>query len=113
MSEPARLIAAMRYKPGWTFKIGGPLGRYLCVFACTPDSQDPGRERTTQHMFELPPASTDREFIRWVFGRLLLCEQHETGEFFTVNGIAPFMPHHQDEGCPYDLVERWEGTPWA
>jgi hypothetical protein len=45
-----------------------------------------------------------------VFAKVLLCEQHEAGEFFTVNGFAPFYPNHQDEGSPYDLVERWEHT---
>lgn len=105
--DAARLVAGISYKPGWTFKLGGPLGRYLCVFATTPDSQQPSRQRTTQHMFELPDV-TGRELVRWVFDRLLLCELHEAGEFFTVDGSRPFYPHHQDEGSPYELVDRTE-----
>lgn len=101
------LIPLLRYKPGWKFRLGGPLNRFLCVFATTPDSSEPARERTTQHMFELPDLE-GRALVRWVFDRLLLAEEHEAGEFFTVDGDWPFYPHHQDEGSPYELVERWE-----
>lgn len=108
--DPAPVIARLSYKPGWKFKVGGPLGRFLCVFATTPDSTDLSRERTTQHMFELPPVADERGLVRWVFDQLLLAELHEAGEFFSVDGFRPFFPHHQDEGSPYELVERWE-TP--
>lgn len=108
--DPAPVIARLSYKPGWAFKIGGPLRRYLCIFATTPDSANPSRPRTTQHMFELPAVTDERAFARWVFDQLLLAELHEVGEFFAVDGHRPFFPHHQDEGSPYELVERWE-TP--
>jgi len=102
-------IEGLAYKPGWVFKIAGPLGRFLCVFATTADSGAPARKRTTQHQFEIPNDLTDRRaWLRWVFDCLLLCELHETGEFFTVDGARPFMPHHQDEGSPYARVEKWE-----
>lgn len=106
---PADLVAQIRYKPGWAFKVGGPLGQFLCVFATCPDSNNPARERTTQHMWPLPDA-TGPDFFRWVFERLLLAELHEAGEFFSVDGFRPHMPHHQDEGDPYELVDRWEPT---
>lgn len=98
-------VAHISYKPGWKFRVGGPLNQYLCIFATTPDSNRPTVERTTQHMFQLPDLE-GREFYRWVYDRLLDCERHETGEFFRVNGQAPFMPHHQDVGSPYVHVER-------
>ena len=101
----ADLVAALSYKPGWTFRIGGPLNRYLCVFATTADSVEPSRKRCTQHMFEMPDL-VGPPFFRWVFDRLLDAERHEAGEFFRVNGEAPFFPHHQDEGSPYEHVER-------
>lgn len=104
----ADLVAHLAYKPGWVFKIGGPLGRYLCVFATTPDSLNPTRNRTTQHMWEIPERLDDQTFYRWVFDRLLDAERHEAGEFFKVGQHRPFFPHHQDEGSPYELVERWE-----
>lgn len=104
----ADLVARLGYKPGWTFKVGGPLGGFLCVFATTPDSTEASRKRTTQHMFELPAVTDERSFIRWVFDRLIDIERHEAGEFFTVDGSHPFYPHHQDEGSPYEHVDRWE-----
>lgn len=107
LTDPAGLVATIRYKPGWSFKIGGPNSRFLCVFANTPDSRKPGT-RTTQHQFEIPDGLDERGFCRWVFDRLLDCERHETGEFFAVGGFRPFYPHHQDEGSPYEHVERWE-----
>jgi hypothetical protein len=103
------VLPAITYKPGWSFKIGGPGNRFLCVLATTPDSFAPQRQRCTQHMFELPdPALPYRDMARWIFDRLLLCELHEAGEFFQLDGLRPFFPNHQDEGSPYELVERWE-----
>lgn len=102
------LVGRLAYKPGWTFKVGGPLGRFLCVFATTDDSTDPTRTRTTQHMFELPAVSDERSFFTWVFDRLLDIERHEAAEFFAVGDFRPFYPNHQDEGSPYEHVDRWE-----
>lgn len=103
----AGLVATVRYKPGWTFKIAGPLGLKLCIFARTLDSQRPGQERATQHQFTIPDfAVDDRSPERFVFDCLLLAELHEVGEFYEVDGFRPFYPHHQDEGSPYELVDR-------
>jgi hypothetical protein len=104
------VVSRLSYKPGWTFKVAGPFNRYLCVMALTDDSRNPTVQRHTQHMFEMPDLD-GRDFIRWVFDCLLLCEQHEAGEFFKVDGFAPFYPNHQDEGSPYARVERWEPQP--
>ena len=102
------LVPTLAYKPGWSFKIGGPNRRFLCIFATTPDSLAPQRERTTQHMFEIPSLAGRREALRWVFDRLLDCELHETGEFFQAGSFRPFFPNHEDEGSPYVVVERQE-----
>ncbi len=106
------LVASLSYKPGWRFRVGGPGNEFFCVFATTPDSSAPDRERTTQHMFKLPDLA-DRDFVRWVADRLLDCEAHEMGEFLAVDGFRPFFPNHQDEGSPYVRVERWPdgGSP--
>jgi hypothetical protein len=103
------VLPAITYKPGWSFKIGGPGNRYLCVMATTLDSFAPNTQRCTQHMFLLPdPLPASRHLARWVFDQLLLCELHEAGEFFQWDGSRPFFPNHQDEGSPYELVDRWE-----
>ena len=117
MGEPVGAIAAavvptLTYKSGWRFKIGGPLSGSMCVYATTVDSGHRDRQRTTQHQFVFVEGQTRPEFVRWVFDCLLLCEQHETGEFFEVGGVAPMFPHHQDEGSPYDIVDRTEALTW-
>lgn len=108
--------ARLSYRPGWSIKVAGPGGRYLCVMAVTADSQVPGRTRHTQHLFCLDGTDThppvpdgERDAVRWVFDRLLQVERHEAAEFFTVDGAAPFFPYHGD-GSPYEHVERWETT---
>ncbi len=106
--DPAAFIAALSYKPGWKFKIAGPQSRFLCIFATTPDSLDPTRTRCTQHQFALPGPLTREQFARWTLDRILQAERHETCEFFMLAGHRPFFPHHQDEGSPYEHVERWE-----
>jgi hypothetical protein len=103
----ASVVPALSYKPGWRFKIAGPNGGSLCIYATTVDSQNQTRNRTTQHQFVIPDL-TGREFVAWVRDRLTDCERHETCEFLTVDGFAPFMPNHQDEGSPYEPVDRWE-----
>lgn len=103
------MIERVGYKPGWTFKRGGPGGRFMCVFARTPDSLAPARERVTQHMFEVPDGLDGRGFARWVLDCVLLAERHEACEFLSFDGVRPFWPNHQDEGDPYEHVEHWEG----
>lgn len=103
--------SSLAYKPGWTFKVAKRAdGDRLCIFATTPDSLSPSRARTTQHMHVIPAdvLADERTWARWVFARLLDAERHEAAEFFQVDGFRPFWPHHQDEGSPYEPVERWD-----
>lgn len=108
VTDAAALVATISYKPGWRFKVAGPSGSMLCVYAETADSLHPERMRLTQHQFTLPPLPcTVAVFAAWVLERLLQVEQHEACEFFAVGGFRPFFPNHQDEGSPYVRVERW------
>lgn len=102
-------LTGIEYKPGWTVGTGGPGGRSLCVMALTDDSTNPQARRHTQHMFQVPEGlePSGRDWVRWVFARILDAERHEAAEFFRVDGAAPFYPNHQDEGSPYAHVERW------
>lgn len=102
------LVGRLAYKPNWSFRIGGPDRGFLCAFATNMDSIHPPHERTTQHMFALPSEPmSEHDAARWVFARLLEAELHEAGEWFALDGFRPFFPHHQDEGSPYELVDRW------
>ena len=85
--------------------MGGPGDRLLCVFATTPDSNAPDRQRTTQHQFEIPD---EGDLERWIFDCLVLIERHEVGEFLRFTTERPFLPNHQDEGSPYVIVDRRE-----
>ena len=102
-------VGSLAYKPGWKFRLGGPGNRLLCIYAATPNSLHPDQGRLTQHQFELPGGElSDADWARWVLYCLLIVEQHEACEFFTVGDVRPFYPHHQDEGSPYELVDRTE-----
>ena len=100
--------ARLGYKPGWRFKVAGPGGRFLCVYSDTLESRGREARRLTQHQFEFPADgfTDDRDAARWVLDCILLAEQHEACEFLTLDGVAVFWPHHQDEGSPYEIVER-------
>ena len=106
--SPVDVIETLAYKPGWTFKVGGPLGQFLCVRAVTVDSANHSTTRATGHMFRMPEQMPRQDFVRWVYLCVLDAERHEAGEFFTTDGDQPFYPHHQDEGSPYAWVERWD-----
>lgn len=111
VTDLAPLVASFTYKPGWRFKIAGPLNGYLCAYALTPNSLASNTDRVTQHQFKLPPTPiTVAEFARWLLDSMLLVERHEAAEFLAIDGFRPFWPHHQDDGSPYEHVERWE-TP--
>lgn len=97
------MIPDIAYKPGWRFKVGGPAGRFLCVFATTPDSSDPRRLRTTQHMRQLPASGED--FSDWLWRFILDVERHEAGEFLRIDGERPFFPGHGDDD-PYATAPR-------
>lgn len=104
----AGFVASLSYKPGWRFKLAGPLNRYLCVYSSTANSINPKVERLTQHQFKFPdPLPEHRELCRWVRERLMQIERHECCEFLAIDGLRPFWPNHQDEGSPYADVERW------
>ena len=104
----AGFVASIAYKPGWRFKLAGPGGRWLCVYADTVDSQAQHTTRITQFQFEFPdPLPEYRDLCRWVLERMVDAERHESCEFLTFSGFAPFFPNHQD-GSPYEHVERWE-----
>lgn len=105
-AELRRVIAATTYKTGWTIRTGGPGNNMLCVYATTPDSNQPGTLRTTQHMWPLPTGLDHRDACRWLHARIVDAERHEVGEFLTIDGRRPFYPGHQGAD-PYAHVEHW------
>lgn len=102
------LVEAITYKPGWTFRLGvfREDGVARCwafyVVSNTENSYDPTRRIRVRHEFLVPPASYKRDvWVAWLFDRIRDVETHEAGEFFQVDGVREFGPHHGNGEDPY------------
>lgn len=102
------LIDKITYKPHWQIYLGYEVGKdgsggwHLFVVSYTDDSLDPSRTIRVRHGFLIPAASYNRDtWVAWVFDRLRDVETHEAGEFFRVNGVREFAPHHGNGENPY------------
>lgn len=102
------LIQSITYKPGWQFFLAKfeEAGEHRCwafyVISETPDSYNPERTIRVRHEFLVPPASYNRDtWAAWLFDRIRDVETHEAGEFFMLDGIREFAPHHGNGEDPY------------
>lgn len=120
MSEPAtvtlpyeppglrELVDAITYKPEWltyldTFREAGEVRAWaFYVVSETANSYDPRLTIRVRHEFLVPPASWNRAtWTAWLFDRIRDVETHEAGEFFMVDGVRAFGPHHGNGEDPY------------
>lgn len=106
--ELASLIPRISYKPKWSIYIAyekeedGSGGWHLFVISHTENSLKPTEWIRVRHGFLIPPASYNRNsWVDWVFQRLRDVETHEAAEFFTVDGLREFAPHHSNGENPY------------
>jgi hypothetical protein len=111
------LVTAIDYKPGWTFFLrheveeDGSGGLQLCIVSDTEDSLNPIRRMRVRHAFLVPPATYNRDtWAAWLFDRARAVETHEAGEFFKINGVREFAPHHSNGEDPYRV---WHVSDWA
>lgn len=111
------LMPQLEYKRGWAFTLGtsygpdGSGGLVLRIIALTDDSFNFGNQRRTCHEFLVPRASYNRNsWVAWVFARICDVERHEAGEFFRVDGVREFAPHHGNGEDPYIT---WHVSDWA
>lgn len=102
------LAKQVTYKPGWmcyiTHEIGddGSGGWKLCIVSDTEDSMNRGHRRRTRFEFLIPAASYNRNnWAVWLFERHVDVERHEAGEFFQINGVREFAPHHGNGEDPH------------
>lgn len=110
------LVKQVTYKPGWVIYVDhevsddGSGGWHLFVVSHTQNSLDSSHTIRVRHGFLIPAASYNRDsWISWIFDRLRDVEaNHEAGEFFRVNGVRVFAPHHGNGENPY--VVRHHGT---
>lgn len=118
--EPPRLrglIKSLSYKPGWEFWLGlfredgEARGWAFYVISDTENSLDPDRRIRVRHEFLVPPASYNRDtWAAWLFDRVRDVETHEAGEFFRINNVREFAPHHGNGEDPYRV---WHVSDWA
>lgn len=112
--ELERLVAALEYRPGWTFRLAhidrgqGSEGLTLIVTSLGYDTYNPDRGETyrVNHYMPVPPAAyDDRSWRRWLLDQLLAIERHEACEFFVVDGERPYAPSHGPGNDPYMVRE--------
>lgn len=113
----ADLVASVTYKPGWEFRLAhevepdGSGGLALWITSDTEDSFNFDRRIRVRHAFLIPAASYNRNvWAAWLFDRVRDVETHEAGEFFRLNGVREFAPHHGNGEDPY---RTWHVSDWA
>jgi hypothetical protein len=106
----AALLPRISYKPGWSFALQelergqGCEGLTLMIGAQLTDSSNPGETVGVLHLMPVLPAAYDEaSWIGWILEQISLVEQHETLEFFQVDGEAPFFPGHGPGRNPYGV----------
>lgn len=111
------LVDSIEYKPGWQFSLeqdvaeDGSGGLALHIISDTENSFNFSKRIRVRHAFLIPPASYNRNvWVAWIFDRIRDVETHEAGEFFRVNGVREFAPHHGNGEDPYRV---WHVSDWA
>lgn len=119
--ELAFLVARLRYRPGWKFRLDevdrgqGSSGLTLIIMTSGYDSYHPDRGKgyRVSHFMPVPPAAYDaRSWQRWLFEQCLLVERHEAMEFFAIcdsphseHATRPYAPSHGPGNDPYLVRE--------
>lgn len=111
------LVETITYKLGWTFHLvteyddDGSGGLQLQIISDTEDSFNFRQRIRVRHSFLVPHASYNRDvWAAWVFDRVRDVETHEAAEFFRIDGVREFAPHHGNGEDPYRV---WHVSDWA
>lgn len=111
--ELDELVEQLCYKQGWEFSLQheergqGCCGLTLAITITVPDSYDLRHNITVRHYMIVPAAAYNRQsWQRWLLEQILLVERHEACEFFIVNGVRPYAPHHGPGHDPYTVFEQ-------
>lgn len=109
------LVRRLKYRPGWRIMLAnidrGQESRGLTLIITTLgyDSYNPndGESYRVNHYMPVPPAAyNEQSWRRWLLDQLLLVERHEACEFFVIDGVRPYAPHHGPGNDPYIVFER-------
>jgi hypothetical protein len=111
------LVGQVKYKRGWLFQLvheveeDGSGGLQLQIVSHTANSFDFDSDIRVRHSFLVPPASYARDvWAAWLFDRVRDVESHEAAEFFRIDGVREFAPHHGNGEDPYRV---WHVSDWA
>lgn len=101
-----QLVKRLTYKTNWMIYLGtdNEDDRWLTlhIVSETQDSYDPKKVVRVNHSFLVPMATyNETTWLAWLFDRFRDVEAHEAGEFFMVDGIRVFAPHHGNGEDPY------------
>jgi hypothetical protein len=112
----ADLVNRITYKPGWTFTLDeidrgqGCQGLTLMIGAVLNDSSNPGQTVPVLHLMPVLPANYgEAAWLGWILEQIMLVEQHETLEFYKLDGEAPFFPGHAPGRNPYGVARVIHG----
>lgn len=108
------LVKKTKLEPGWQISLAdidrgqGSSGLTLVIRVLSFDTYHPenGRKYAVLHYFPVPPAAFNRRsWQRWLLDRYLDVVQHEACEFFQIDGVRPYAPHHGPGNDPYIIFE--------
>jgi len=103
----AELVATVRCKPGWSFKLLEEEGALrLVITVAGYDSYNNEQRLRVAHFFPVPTATyNEKSWQRWIFEMCRRVENHELGEWFKVGEKRPFAPLHGPGEDPYTVHE--------
>ncbi len=89
----------------------GSGGLTFFVISVTDDSMVKDQKISVRHGFLVPNDSYNRDtWAAWLRDRLQDVETHECNEFFRINGLREFAPHHGNGEDPY---RTWHVSDYA
>ena len=110
------LVERCTYRPRWKVSLledydrgQGSRGLTLDIVTRGYNSYRPeeGEAYGVHHLLPVPPAAYDeRSWRRWLFEQFLLVERHEAMEFFKIDGVRPYAPHHGPGNDPYIVFDH-------
>jgi len=111
------LVKRLEYKPNWRMYIDfeqeddGSGGWHFFIVSYTEDSINPANFIRVRHGFLIPAASYNRNsWVAWLRSKFADVENHELGEFFKIDGVREFAPHHGNGEDPYIV---WHTSDYA
>ena len=115
--ELADLVSKVKYYPNWRLYLSdedrgqGCKGLTFNILARVPNSVSEENEMMwVRHLFPVPAAAFNRDsWMNWMLERCFDVQRHEACEFFMIDGVRVFAPHHSEGEDPYIV---WHLGDW-